>query len=1399
MALDRPPGAGSASRLGNYELLRELSGGGIGSTWLARASTDEGGAKSAPPVTILRIYRHLTKRAETADSILREAGMAQQVRFPNVLSVLDARIADGEVFIVSEYVEGEPLGALVSAAGAEGLPPPVSLRIAIDALRALASAHTAQPAPLVHGELNPTHVSVGIDGVTRVGGLGVARAIAGLAPMGTRNPDRLAYAAPERVKAMAAHAEAPLDPRADLFSVGVVLWELLARQRLFSSKLEAAVIQKVQSAPIPQLAGLAGGAVPAEVVEVVQTALERDPTRRFESASAMLAALEAAGAGRIAGDEDVAAAVSRVAGKTIEPRRTMIAAAMASPAGGDEPRPPPRARGMTLVGVAGPATDGALSPRGDGPRQAITAPSPRARAATPGAPPVAAGGAIAASQARPTSGATATKDAAAPKNGLAAKPAVGAGASNGAGPAGTDAAHASVDTGWGSADEAPARDLPGPRRPAQTLPRIEPSGQGTEDRAAAGASTERAAATGAATAKEQPPARPAAPRPGDLGAPVVAARATPTPAEGTAPKPRTPAPGGPSPRPPRPPPPARATSPAQPETHGKIAAAAPAAAVPAHTPSPPTPRVPVPPPAAATRRTPMVPAVTPAPRAAATPAPPLATATSRAPVTPSAPLPPAAPAPAASSQPLPPVAPASATAPAIPVAAKTPPPPPAAAAPPGGAPATQEGARGNGPASTSSRTVATPTGMQGPNKLWGRAASAVDQLGPGSTLGRYEILMPVAKGGMAAVWAARLQGTRGFKKIVAIKTMLPDVSDDPDFESMFLDEARVAARIRHPNVVEILDLGEEDDVLYIVMEWVDGETAGTLQKAAKRLGGIPQRIVLRIASQICAGLHNAHELRDDSGVLLDLVHRDISPANVLISTAGFVKIVDFGVAKSKGRLHVTRAGGIVKGKTPYLSPEQLGGLPIDRRSDIFSLGALLYVLTTGLHPFRAETELATIENITIKNPLPPRDLNGAIHPELDRIILKALEKDPESRFSTCAEMQRAIDQVASTLGEPTTDEDVAAFVRQAIGEIQEKRAQELRDAIAAVDAGAAVNSERRPGASLEGHAALADLGAGSREGGPSAAGFPPAAAAPAGAGQASSRGPAPPTAEKDEEPPVSLEPISFEEIAVPAQPAGVPPRLIIAPALQADVAPGEPAEPVSPRPAAREGKPLGPSAKRILPAAGVPATKVLAAADPPASRAAALSERLARGGSRSLANDAGEVTAVDRSFETGERRKRLQLIVAGAAMFCVALGAVALVVRGGDERSRPEIGKARVDALPAAVAADTTATAAPAEAVPAAPIPPAEPQAAEPASPPAPEASATPPEASATPPEAASAPSQAAKAPAAATAQPVAAPQASPPPSTTRPRTTATPAKPAPKPATTGKPTPKKKYNPSGI
>ncbi len=383
------------------------------------------------------------------------------------------------------------------------------------------------------------------------------------------------------------------------------------------------------------------------------------------------------------------------------------------------------------------------------------------------------------------------------------------------------------------------------------------------------------------------------------------------------------------------------------------------------------------------------------------------------------------------------------------------------------------------PDTAASKTSPTPSSDGSSPRSKG--AIAVEKVGPGSTLGRYEILMPVARGGMASVWAAKLPGSRGFQKIFAIKTMLPDVSDDPEFESMFLEEARVAARIHHPNVVEIIDLGEQSEVLYLVMEWVEGENLGTLVKAARGLGGVPMPLILRIASQICAGLHAAHELRDDDGNLIDLVHRDISPANVLVSTSGFVKIVDFGIAKSKGRLHVTRVGGVVKGKTPYLSPEQLGQLPIDRRSDLFSFGVLLYVLATGLHPFRGETDTKTIENIALRDAVPLRAIAAAVPAELEAIVLKALAKEPGDRFATAGEMQRALDHAAVTLGCTTTEEDVAGFVRKALGDTLTKRAQELRTAIERADGRATGEGEvSKPSTAVvtPNPAAAADLTAG---------------------------------------------------------------------------------------------------------------------------------------------------------------------------------------------------------------------------------------------------------------------------------------------------------------------------------
>ena len=326
------------------------------------------------------------------------------------------------------------------------------------------------------------------------------------------------------------------------------------------------------------------------------------------------------------------------------------------------------------------------------------------------------------------------------------------------------------------------------------------------------------------------------------------------------------------------------------------------------------------------------------------------------------------------------------------------------------------------------------------------------EIRPGETLGRYEILMPIARGGMATVWAARLTGSRGFTKLVAIKTMLPGLSDDPDFEAMFLDEARLAAKIKHPHVVEIVDLGDEDEWIYIVMEWVNGETMFTLNKRAKAKGGIPLPLMLRIASSACAGLHAAHELRDPKGNLLDLVHRDISPQNVMISFDGIVKIVDFGVAKAAGRAHETRVAGIMKGKVPYLSPEQLTGLKVDRRSDLFSLGVLMYVMVSGRHPFRGESDAKTMENICSRAPVPLRDLVPDVRPDLEAIVMRALEKTPEARWPDCARMQRALDQVLSAMGVAVTDGDVAVFVRSVLGDLIEERNLNLEAAIQQMDA-----------------------------------------------------------------------------------------------------------------------------------------------------------------------------------------------------------------------------------------------------------------------------------------------------------------------------------------------------------
>jgi serine/threonine protein kinase len=305
---------------------------------------------------------------------------------------------------------------------------------------------------------------------------------------------------------------------------------------------------------------------------------------------------------------------------------------------------------------------------------------------------------------------------------------------------------------------------------------------------------------------------------------------------------------------------------------------------------------------------------------------------------------------------------------------------------------------------------------------------------------------------MAMVWAARLKGSRGFQKIVAIKTMLPKLSEDEQFEQMFLDEASLASQIRHPHVVEIFDLGEENGILYLVMELVDGVPLNQLMKAAKKKGGIPLPIAVRLVMQACGGLHAAHELRDGDGQLVGLVHRDVSPQNILVTYEGVTKVVDFGIAKATAVGGGATVAGQIKGKVAYMAPEQVRGGHIDRRVDLFAIGIVLYALTTGKHPLRRESEAATMYNIASTDPVmqPSKVVTG--YPiALERVVMQALAKDPNKRYQTANDLLRALDQALPASMRASTDDEVGAFVKGLFAERREDRQLALKRALELAD------------------------------------------------------------------------------------------------------------------------------------------------------------------------------------------------------------------------------------------------------------------------------------------------------------------------------------------------------------
>ena len=310
-------------------------------------------------------------------------------------------------------------------------------------------------------------------------------------------------------------------------------------------------------------------------------------------------------------------------------------------------------------------------------------------------------------------------------------------------------------------------------------------------------------------------------------------------------------------------------------------------------------------------------------------------------------------------------------------------------------------------------------------------------------LGRYRVVDEIGVGGMASVHLARVDGPGGFQKWVAIKRIHPHLVEDDQFVDMFLDEARIAAGINHANVAQVFDLGKDDNTYWIAMEYLHGEP---LREVMRRIEEHSTRIPFHIAARVCAdaseGLHAAHELRGRNGQLLNLVHRDVTPHNLFVTYEGYTKVVDFGIAKVVDRLASTRAGTL-KGKLAYMSPEQVRGQEVDRRTDIFALGVVLWELTTNRRLFRMDTDLDTLEKVQACVVPLPSTIIPDYPPELQDIVMKALAQRKEDRFQTARELSRALQRFLMKQGTFVGPEDVGDYVKGLFNDRVAKRERYL--------------------------------------------------------------------------------------------------------------------------------------------------------------------------------------------------------------------------------------------------------------------------------------------------------------------------------------------------------------------
>jgi serine/threonine-protein kinase len=295
--------------------------------------------------------------------------------------------------------------------------------------------------------------------------------------------------------------------------------------------------------------------------------------------------------------------------------------------------------------------------------------------------------------------------------------------------------------------------------------------------------------------------------------------------------------------------------------------------------------------------------------------------------------------------------------------------------------------------------------------------------------GKYELLRKIASGGMGQVFLAREHGA-GFERLVVLKLILPHLAEDEDFLTMFLEEAKLVLPLRHPNLITILDLAEIDGRQCLAMEYVQGDDIRRIEKQARLSGkALPPGLILRIISDAAAGLDYAHKARDPQGHPLRLVHRDVSPQNVLVGFDGGVKVIDFGVAKAATSSQQT-ATGILKGKYPYMSPEQASGQAVDARSDQFALGVVLWEMLTGKRLFKGDSDLMTLRLVKDCQVPPPSQLNPKLPPGLDEVVLKALAPTPDQRYADCGALRLALEDYLIQMRLAASNAHLSAFLRE---------------------------------------------------------------------------------------------------------------------------------------------------------------------------------------------------------------------------------------------------------------------------------------------------------------------------------------------------------------------------------